>query len=520
MRIVPRSSCDLAKLATLFFLIPTVASAQDLRAALASLSRSPLMSGVRTRPASACTNVGAPMRVARALVAFTASGSDTIFAQGFDFLGGQCLTPNDCPDSPCEVAICSNGFCGQSPGCAFGCDAGISACADLVPANQASAHTEVSDAFTCTGSQNASLGSITAPANALVLIDTQTQTITVNATPTTGIKWGTPYAPTGSGTNTVVAHVQSVTLGDGSTVTITGGNALILLVDQDFDATGTAIAPTIINAAANLYTTGGPGAPSATAGGAGGAALFSGSGGGGGAGHGAVGGKGGGGNNVTTGGGSAGASYSSGEILESGESGGTGNGGATGGLGGGGLQISACGAIGLGANVIVNASGGGGHGGARSFSPVQPGNGGGGGGAGGTLILEAAAFSIAGSLVSNGGGGGGGGATSAGSNGTDGHNWGGTPATTAAQGGTTPGVVANPGTGGSGGAGIVPNGTGGANAGANLGGGAGGGACGAITLNVPPGASAPTVGVASPPIRTSTTCVTQGGVPPASCTYP
>jgi len=36
----------------------------------------------------------------------------------------------------------------------------------------------------------------------------------------------------------------------------------------------------------------------------------------------------------------------------------------------------------------------------------------------------------------------------------------------------------------------------------------------------PPGSTAPTVGAASPAIHTSTVCVTEGGSPPASCTYP
>lgn len=524
MRNVPRSGCGLATLAALFLFAPVLASAQNLRTALASLAHAPVPSGGRARPARTCASVGAPTVLARALAAVAAGASDTIFAQGFDDLGGQCLTPNDCPDAPCAVATCTNGFCGQASACAFGCDAGT-ACADLVPANQASAHLQSGDVFTCTGSQSALLGSVTAPANATVVIDTQIQTITVNGAPVTGIKWGAPYAPTGSGTNAVVAHVQSVTLGDGVAVTITGANALILLVDQDFDATGTAIAPTVISAAANLYTTGGPGAPSVTAGGAGSAAAAISYGAGGGSGHGAAGGKGGGGNNVTTGGGAAGASYGMTAVLEAGENGGAGNALAAGGRGGGGVQISACGAVSLGANVTLNASGGGGQGGSKSVSAVLSGNGGGGGGAGGTLILEASSFAIAGALVSNGGGGGGGGATSAGSSGTNGQNWGngvpgGTPVTTAAQGGTTPGALANPGDGGDGGAGIAPQGVAGANAGANIGGGAGGGACGAIFLNVPPGSPAPTVGAASPDIRTSTTCVTQGGVPPASCTYP
>jgi hypothetical protein len=72
-----------------------------------------------------------------------------------------------------------------------------------------------------------------------------------------------------------------------------------------------------------------------------------------------------------------------------------------------------------------------------------------------------------------------------------------------------------PGAGGNGGAGTAPNGVDGSSAGAIL----GGGACGPIFLNVPPGAAAPTAGAASPGIRTSTTCVTQGGMAP-TCTYP
>jgi hypothetical protein len=416
-----------------------------------------------------------------------------------------------------------DGVVGASTACTYGCDATSGVCADFVPANQGGTHVATGDTFTCIGTQGAGLGAITATAGDTVAINTTAGTITVNGNAVTGVQWGAPYTPTGSGTVARVAHVKSVSL-TGATVNVTGTAALVLLVDQGVTASaGTGsdggTLPTVISVASNLAT-GGPGANSTTAGGAGGNATATGHGGGGGAGHGAAGAAGGGGNNVTTGGGAAGATYSvasSTEILEAGEAGGIGDLTTAGGAGGGAFQISACGTISLGANVLVNASGGGGAGGSKAVSAVMAGNGGGGGGSGGTVILEATTFSVAGSIASNGGGGGGGGATSAGSNGTDGHNWDPTtPVTTAATGGTTPNVVSGAGTGGNGGAGSSAVGAAGTSGGANIGGGGAGGATGKVFLNVPPGATAPTVAAASPSIKTSTECVSSD----ATCTYP
>jgi hypothetical protein len=106
--------------------------------------------------------------------------------------------------------------------CAFGCEATTGLCADLVPANHAGSHLAATDTFTCTGAQSVSLPAITSPANGTVAVDTTAQTITVNGTVVTGVLWGTPYKPTGSGTTAVVAHVKSVALGNGSMVNVTG----------------------------------------------------------------------------------------------------------------------------------------------------------------------------------------------------------------------------------------------------------------------------------------------------------
>jgi len=127
MRVVLRSGCYLAALAAFVLFVPTPASAQGLREALARLALPPVMSGAHARPARACSSVGAPTHMAKALAAFAAGVTDTIFAQGFDYAGGQCLTPNDCPDTACEVATCSDGFCGQASACAFGCDGSTNA---------------------------------------------------------------------------------------------------------------------------------------------------------------------------------------------------------------------------------------------------------------------------------------------------------------------------------------------------------------------------------------------------------
>lgn len=92
-------------LAGLLGLIAVGASAAtDLRTALANLGK----------PAAAA------MSTQTAAVPSAVEVADTLFANGFDNSGGQCLTAVDCPDgAECNVAACTDGICGtafQSPG--------------------------------------------------------------------------------------------------------------------------------------------------------------------------------------------------------------------------------------------------------------------------------------------------------------------------------------------------------------------------------------------------------------------
>lgn len=66
------------------------------------------------------TQADAPVDIARALgnavhpAANTTAVSDTVFANGYDNAGGQCLGVSDCPDtgSQCTGATCTDGICG------------------------------------------------------------------------------------------------------------------------------------------------------------------------------------------------------------------------------------------------------------------------------------------------------------------------------------------------------------------------------------------------------------------------
>lgn len=427
----------------------------------------------------------------------------------------ECVGASVCGDGTTQGSkldhayTCSpEGKLGPATACGFGCDPQNGQCKDLLPASQAGSHLATGDAFTCSGPQDAALPAINVPPMSDMVIDTSTKTFTINAVPVSGVRWGAPYKPVGSGTTAIVAHVKSLSIGAVVTVTVTGANALILLVDQDVTASGLSpAAPTVISAAADRYLQAGPGAPS-SAGGAGTNGGYPNSYGVGGAGHLGQGGKGGTGNAAGTAGGGIYGIAPMTALLEAGATGGRCSGPSgqnVGGRGGGALQISACGKIDLGANVIVNASGGGGQ---ANHSFV--GQGGGGGGSGGTLILEASVLAIAGALVSNGGGGGSGVCAD-----VDGANWGGssigsTPVSTPASGGSC--AMS---TGGDGGAGTSVDGQTGSTGGF---GGGGGGACGPIFLNVPPG-TAPMVAAASPAPKVATACLTTNGVPPAACSY-
>jgi hypothetical protein len=416
--------------------------------------------------------------------------------------GGTC-TPNGFEMCSGNNAVYCNaaGNGMTSVACAFGCDATNGRCHDFVPANQGGGNVKGSDSFTCTGTQDATLATVTASTGDTLTFDTGAFTIkTVNGATTTDYttmsKWGAAYAPTSSGTHAVVAHIKSLSATAGAIIKVTGANALVLLVDQDVTLSGTASTPTIVMLNGTIANGGGPGAPSTNGAGAIGAAFL----GGGGAGHGTAG-KAGGQDNNGTAGGTAGLAYGAATVLEAGAGGanGTNLSGVGNNSAGGALQVSACGNVSIDANVVINASGGGGNGGGG----VGVGGAGGNGGAsGGTILLEASTFNapamndtVAGLLAANGGGAGGGGDAT--NKGTAGGEWNPTTAvTTVATGGA--GGTTNSGSGGNGGIGGTAPTVGGNATGAANGGGGGGGAVGRIFLNRSPAATAPTAVAASP----------------------
>jgi hypothetical protein len=415
--------------------------------------------------------------------------------------------------------VCSSGKIGAATKCAFGCDEMNGECADLVPANQAGTHLATGDNFTCTGTQSASLPDITAGAGDTLVFNTTAATVVLNgsATPIAGVLWGTSYTPTGGTAPLIVAHVKSLQLAAGATVTITGASTLALLVDTSVSIAGTSKSTTLIDLSAH-YSAGaspepqaGPGASFAMSSGAGTSGSSADESGGGGAGHGVTGGNGGDGNGGTTAV-AGGPAFGTAFVLAAGGYGGGGYDQV--GKGGGGLQISTCGDVSISADVIVNASGGGGKGGSANGS-ASP-TGGYGGGSGGTLILEGATTSsLAGSLVANGGGGGQGAIL-----GTlailDGSDWStSTPYNTPAPGG---GVAAAARSGGAGGAGATAP-VSAINSPALSAGGGGGGAYGAIYIADAPIAAKPSASASSPAPYYSRTCVTVDGVAPTSCTY-
>ena len=433
----------------------------------------------------------------------------------------QCTGANVCGNGDYGTQINTSYSCaaagslGGGTPCAFGCDGMNGKCKDFVPANGAgaAANLHVNDTFTCTGTQNTGLPTLTTGTGDAIKIDTSnlgtfTYVKSGGSSQTILVLWG-GVTMSASGTPFIVAHLRSLSL-VGTSVTITGPNALVLLVDDDVSITGTTATPGSINLA-GLFTAAGPGQSKNGVGVSGTLGA-----GGGGGGHGVVGGTGGTGLGTTMVvlGGMGGSVDGSAFLLTAGSPGG-GSAADVVGKGGGALQISACGDISIGANVLVNASGGGGSAGTSTAT------GGNGGGSGGMIILEGATTKmLAGTIVANGGSGGQGGNVAAPGPG-GGLDW-----TTSlafnepAPGGDVAGALG--GAGGAGGAGTTSPTSGNpaaASAGIGAGGGGGGGAYGAISIGVSPIMTKVSADVASPTPYYSHTCTTTNGAPPANCTY-
>lgn len=400
--------------------------------------------------------------------------------------------------------------------CVFGCDSTTGQCRDLVAANEAGAHLQTGDHFTCTGAQSTSLPALSGTSGDMIEFNTSMPSVTKNGA-TVAALWGTAYTPMGGGTSVIVAHVKGVSLGPGTTVMISGTHALVLLVDLGVDIGGPAAPATVIDLSAHYSSVEtpqpGPGTSTTGLGGSGTVANESGGGGGG---HGVAGGAGGASGTTATLA-LGGIAYGSPFLLEAGASGGGVDPDHVG-KGGGGLQISTCGDISIGANVLINGSGGGGTAAIPgAVGGLEPPTGGYGGGSGGTIILEGAtASSLAGALVANGGGGGEGGMANSQTAGTNGSDW----PTSGPYNGTAPGggPAGSHGSGGAGGAGMTGP-VNGDNAAAGSGGGGGGGAYGAIYIGVSPLTPTPNASAASPAPTYSNTCTTTGGSPPMTCSY-
>ncbi len=287
--------------------------------------------------------------------------------------------------------------------------------------------------------------------------------------------------PDGSTVNLIV--VKSFTLASNGLIAITGTVPLVLVSLSDVTISGP------IDAGSRELNVGPGGAgpaPSNAAGlglGGGGAASGSAAVGGAGGSYCGLGGLGGG---QTT----SGVTYGNSAIrpLVGGSAGG---GGAVGsGAGGGGIQITAAGAITVGAASSITAGGEGGPIGGLSANQNA-----GGGGSGGSILLEATAVTVLGTLAANGGAGGG---DYSGAGGADA-----TPSATPALGGAGGSDDAE---GGNGGAASAINGSPG-QTGLALNSGGGGGATGRIRINSTNGMAALS-GVLSPGATTS--CVSQG----------
>jgi hypothetical protein len=400
--------------------------------------------------------------------------------------------------------------------CAFGCDGTTGQCKDLVAANQAGAHLQTGDHFTCTGAQSTSLVALSGTSGDMIVFNTSVPSVTKNGA-TVDALWGTAYTPTGGGTSVIVAHVKGVSLGPGTSVMVSGTHALVLLVDLGVDIGGPVAPATVIDLSAHYSSIAIPlPGPGSTTAGQGGSGTVTNESGGGGGGHGVAGGAGGASGTTATLA-PGGVAYGNPFVLEAGASGG-GIDSDHAGKGGGGLQITTCGDIAIGANVLINGSGGGGTAAVPgTVGGLEPPAGGYGGGSGGTILLEGAtASSLEGALVVNGGGGGEGGIPNNQTAGANGSDWPtGGPYNGIASGG---GPAGSHGSGGAGGAGMTGP-VNGDNSAVGYGGGGGGGAFGAIYIGVSPLTPTPNASAASPSPAYSNTCTTAGGSPPMTCSY-
>ena len=186
--------------------------------------------------------------------------------------GPQCTATPFCGDGANGTVlnssyVCTAGAIGAVTACAFGCDGTTGDCSDLVPANQAAAHLRNADKFTCTGTQSAALPDIIAAAGDTIVFDTDIATVFKNGTAMAGVLWGAAYTPTSGTTTVVVAHVKSLQLTAGATVSVVGVmNALALLVDKDVAIAGGGATPashTLIDLSAH-YNSAMPPAPTFT----------------------------------------------------------------------------------------------------------------------------------------------------------------------------------------------------------------------------------------------------------------
>ncbi|MDX6587312.1 MAG: hypothetical protein QOI31_1785 [Solirubrobacterales bacterium] len=379
--------------------------------------------------------------------------------RGFTKCGKKCV---DTETSLQHCGECENECVGDES-----CVEGVCAPPSMVPSNITPA-----DGLTCGASAT---GDLTVTTVALINTDTDC----------------TAVQPQAGGPDLCVVVYQDVFIASGASLSVTGSRPLALLATETITLAG------LIDAAAG-GTASGPGTSlPATVGQDASGDSRPGSGGGGHAGGGAAGG----GADTPGGAGGAAAGSETAVPLIPGGRGGP-NGTAAGGGGGGGLQLSACESLTITADARINASGGGGMGGAPGASAF----GGAGGGAGGSILVEAPVITLsAGALVIAKGGGGGAGGNSTSGSGTAGAQ-GADPAFNeqGAPGGPgTPGQGANGGTGAS----VTLPGQGNPTA-TSSGAGGGGGALGRIRFNVgtdEPPSTAGTLIVPSPSFGTITT---------------
>ncbi|MCA9668250.1 MAG: thrombospondin type 3 repeat-containing protein [Myxococcales bacterium] len=359
------------------------------------------------------------------------------------------LSPDSTRDSSIDGPPCS---------CPLGCKPQSSVCRRLVP----------SGGFSTTTYLN---------------LSTVTSNTTINTTTCVGFGLSGTVQMVGGVTACVLA-LRQLTISSGATVSVSGDNPLVLLVDGDVAING----GLDVGAKANQPGPGGylggdtsingPGVPGMGPGG--GQVCQCGSitnddCGGGGAGYGNAGAAGGDEGNGCGTSSTGGSSYGSPTLVPlQGGSGGGGNGqisgpGVQGGGGGGALQISAQGTITI--NGFINAAGGGGEGGPSFGGPP-----GGGGGSGGAVLLEGERILGTGIIAANGGGGGAGDDLACGfaGDGQDG------ALLSAARGGTVAGPCGDGGDGATAASPAQPGGS----SGPDLSGGGGGGGIGRLRFNM------------------------------------